>query len=93
MQLNKDGLFGYIDVATTDRHIFALYAGRPWREMQSTEYAAEWVHVYDWNGRLLEFLHLSSPVVGLAVDGDEERLFAYRLDPAPALLSFPLRTP
>lgn len=79
---------GYIDVAATDRHIYALYSGRP--ESHEAPNFARHVHVFDWNGRFLRALRLDMDVFRITVDPTERHLYAIRHDPYPQVLAFNL---
>lgn len=80
--------FGYLDVATTDDRIYALFSGRT-REQGRANYGNT-IHVFDWEGTLVDVLRLDAYVIALAVDGAGESLYGIRHDPFPAILTFEL---
>lgn len=84
----SDTRFGYIDVTTTDGRIFAVFSGRTRGEGEAN--FGNVVHVFDWNGCLLEVLELDSKVVDIAVDANSWTLYAARHLPTPAVLRFRL---
>ncbi|NIU77657.1 MAG: hypothetical protein GWN71_30125, partial [Gammaproteobacteria bacterium] len=63
--------FGYVDVATTEDRIYALFSGQtrggapPGRAVFGL-----YVHVYDWTGQLREVLELDRPAISVAVTED-----------------------
>jgi hypothetical protein len=82
--------FGYVDVAATDRAVYALYSGRTRGGAPGVASFGRAVHVYGWDGRLRRTLALDADVLGIAVDEEARRLYATRHDPSPAVLSYPL---
>lgn len=91
MSTGDDLRFGYLDVAATDREVFALYSGRTRSDHPGRANYGDRVHVYDWSGRLLRVLLLDHSAIGIAVDARAEHLYAVRQDPTPALLRYALR--
>lgn len=81
---------GYIDVAATEGYIFALFSGRTAADFQGRSAYARDVHVFDWNGRLVEILRLDRDVAAIEVDAGRAQLFAIQHDPMPAILRFSL---
>jgi TolB-like 6-blade propeller-like len=82
--------YGYVGVAATDRHILALFSGRTHEPSPRTAGRGEYVHVFDWDGRFVKALRLSSAVSSIAVSPDGSRLYAVRNDPRPGVMEFPL---
>lgn len=80
--------FGYLDVATTKSRIYALFSGRTRAEGRANY--GDMVHVFDWDGRLLEAVQLDAFVISLAVDPAGSTLYGLRHDPFPAVLAFRL---
>lgn len=80
--------FGYIDLATTDDRIYALFSGRTRAEGRAN--FANTVHVFDWSGKLLAIVRLEAFVISLAVDPAGETLYGLRHDPFPAVVEFDL---
>ena len=90
MDSGDDMRFGYIDVATTADRVYALYSGRKRADFPGEANFGEYVHVYDWNARLLEVLRLDAPVITIEVDGDRQTLYAVRHNPRPMLTAYDL---
>lgn len=88
MQFGDDMRYGYTGLAATDQLIFALFSGRMRGGFNSQAPFANFVHVYDWTGRLLRVFRLDVSVVGLAVDSKASRIFALRHDPLPSVVVF-----
>ncbi len=82
--------FGYMDVAPTADRIYALFSGRTRAGHPDEATYGRTVHVFDWNGQLLQALTLDADVMAIAVDEERGRLLAVRHLPTPALLSYPL---
>lgn len=82
--------FGYVDLAATEDHVFALFSGRRQGDYRGTANLGEYVHVFDWSGRFLAELRLDAPVIHIAVDPGTMTLYASRPDPSPAILKYPL---
>ncbi len=79
----------YHRVQANDEYIFALWYGEKWTSIgRDTSYDV--LHVFDWNGRLLKAIKLSSPVNEIFLDtkrnilygsqGDTEHIYAYPID-------------
>lgn len=90
MASGDDMRFGYVDVQTTEDRIFALFSGRTRRDYPGRAVFAEYVHEYDWDGRLRRVLKLDADVLSIAVDAEGKKLFATRWTPTPAVLVYPL---
>ncbi|MBW3554557.1 MAG: TolB-like 6-bladed beta-propeller domain-containing protein [Gemmatimonadetes bacterium] len=88
MASNEEMRFGYLDVATTDDRIYALFSGRTRGEGRANY--GNTLHVFDWSGTLLEIVRLEAHVIALAVDPEGESLYGLRHDPFPAVLEFEL---
>lgn len=82
--------FGYIDVATTEERIYALFSGRMRAGFPGRANYGEYVHVFDWEGDFLEALRLDAEAFTLTVDEENRALYAVRHLPAPAVLSYSL---
>ena len=82
--------FGYVDVAATPRHIYALYSGHTRPERPGKARFGRTVHVYDWSGGLRRVLRLDVETLAIAVSRDEKTLFASVFEPEPAIVRFRL---
>jgi hypothetical protein len=82
--------FGYVDVATTNDRIYALFSGRTRTGHPEDAVYGQTVHVFDWDGTFVSILHLDADVMAIAVDEVRTRLLAVRHVPAPAVLSYDL---
>jgi hypothetical protein len=82
--------FGYVDVATTNDRIYALFSGRTRTGHPEDVVYGQTVHVFDWDGTFVSILHLDADVMAIAVDEVRTRLLAVRHLPAPAVLSYDL---
>lgn len=70
----KNPTYYYDGVAATDHLIFALYAGMP---SESFEGDCHWVHVFDWNGNLLNRIYLRDPATSMWLDEENHLLYTY----------------
>lgn len=83
--------FGYVDLATTDDRIYALFSGRTRGGSPPGEAVfGRYVHVFDWTGRLRQVLELDVPILALAVTEDGRTLYGIRHDPVPGIVVFEL---
>lgn len=90
MASGDDLRFGYVDVAATDEHIYALFSGRTRAGFPGRANYAEYVHVFDWEGTFLEAFRLDIDAFSIAVHEEEGTLFAVRHLPEPAVLRYAL---
>jgi hypothetical protein len=90
MGSGNDLRFGYVDVATTEAHVYGLFSGRVRGEYPKSATYAQEVHVFDWAGRLETVIHLDSDAIAIAVDERDESLYAIRHDPLPAIMRYEL---
>lgn len=83
--------FGYVDLATTDDRIFALFSGQTRAAADpSRANFGSFVHVYDWSGRLQQVLELETPAIAIGVTADGGTLYAVQHDPVPAVVEYAL---
>ncbi len=80
--------FGYIDVATTATRIYALFSGRTRGEGKAN--FGDRIHVFDWNGRLVDVWQLDARLISVAVTPDGSQLYGVRHDPLPAVVHYTL---
>ena len=88
MASGEETRFGYLDVATTDGRIYALFSGRTRADGRANY--GNTIHVFDWNGNLVGVLSLDTDVISLAVDPEGEALYGLRHEPLPAVVEFAL---
>jgi hypothetical protein len=93
MTSGEDMRFGYIDVASTATHIYALYSGRARKEAPGEAHYGQHVQVFDWNGRLVGTYKLDASAVAIAPDPANGQLFAISRRPANALVRYALPPP
>ncbi len=89
--------FYYIDCDATSRYLYALFAGhRTDGPHGGRVRAARYVHVFDWDGQLVNVIGLNHEMSTIAVSGDTtlfaagqngEGIFEYRLEANPAVSS------
>ena len=88
MAIGGDLRVGYVDLASTDDRIYALFSGQLAASAGSTSFYGREIHVFDWSGELLHRLPLDEPAFTIAVDPAGTRLYAIRHDPAPAIIRY-----
>lgn len=81
--------YGYIDLATTKQHIYALYSGR--RREEGGNHG-DTVRVFDWDGNLEEVYELNAAVLGIAVGRAGRTLYATQRAPNLEITEYPLET-
>lgn len=82
--------FGYIDLATTDRRIYALFSGRTRAGFPGQANFGRYIHVFDWSGRLVRVLKLDTPAIAVATDPAGRTLYTIRHEPTPAIMAYDL---
>ncbi len=90
MATDVDVRLGYVDLATTDRYIFALFSGRLRECYKGEAPFGDVIHVFGWNGDLLRVLKLDASVLAIDVDTGTAALYAVRHDPQPAVMRYAL---
>jgi hypothetical protein len=80
---------GYSSVAASDSLVFALFSGRAEAHFPGRHGShGEFVHVFDWDGRLDRVIRLDREVVGIATDRTGSKLYAITERPESAVLVF-----
>lgn len=82
--------FGYVDVAATEDHIFALFSGRRFQQGYDGSEFGDQVHVFDWEGRHLGGMKLDAAALRISVNLTGTRLYAIRHDPQPQVVAYDL---
>ena len=80
----------YLDLALTDKHVYALYSGRTYKEYRLSAFEGETVYVYDWTGNLLKTYQLDVPITRFCIDDEEQVMYATANVPEPTIVSFEL---
>ena len=78
--------FGYLDLAVTDSRIYALFSGRTRDEGDA--FLGDRIHVFDWDGRLVDVWALDARLMAIAITPDGTRLYGARHDPEPAVVLY-----
>lgn len=82
--------YGYLDLAATPRHLFALYSGRRLRDHGEEASAGSELHVYTWTGELVAILRMDTALRAVAVDPADGIAYGTRWEEDPAVVSFEL---
>lgn len=80
--------YGYVDLDATDAHVYALFSGRSEEAFRRDAGLAEYIHIFDWQGRFIKAYHLDRAVTEIALDPGRSLIYAVTRDPEPALLRF-----
>lgn len=86
---NNKEVMGYLDISMGDKFIYALYSGEKEDLNASATYGKE-VHVYDYDGNLVESYKLSQPAFCICVDEDNNALYAATHEPEVAVIRYAL---
>ncbi|WP_298512202.1 BF3164 family lipoprotein [uncultured Kordia sp.] len=68
-----DTKFGYIDLSVSDNKIYALYSGKT-RDDSPFPFGTE-IHVFDWEGNLVNVLEIEKKSTAIEVDTNDKNLF------------------
>lgn len=88
MATNETTLSAYTAVTSTADRIYALYVGRTRGEPGSD--LANRIHVFDWDGNLLDVYRLDRWTGGVAIDPTGNTLYTTSTYPEPAVLRYSL---
>jgi hypothetical protein len=72
---------GYTSVAATEHYVFGLFSGRK-RLPQRTAWAANYVHVFDWDGKLHAVFRLDVDAIRLEVSEELGMLYVVTVPPS-----------
>lgn len=81
---------GYLSVAATQDHVFALFSGRTRASEHSAAESANEIHVFAWDGQLVTAFRLDEDVTKVTVDDGELYLYAVRKGYPTAILRYSL---
>ena len=82
---------GYIALAASERHIFALWSGRTRSGSGPPASSGKTVFAFSWGGRHEGTLVLDRDANAIAVDATEGNLYALATQPLPTLMKYNLR--
>lgn len=81
--------FGYVGLAATQEWIYGLFSGRLWAAHGADASKARSIHMFDWEGELVDILELPRDAVTIAVSEDG-MLYAIEYEPEPRILMYKL---
>lgn len=90
MATGNDLRAGYVGLASTDEHIYALFSGQLRSEAGANTFFGREVHVFDWSGKKVGQIELDEIAAAIAVTPDGRQMFAIRHDPEPAVVRYEL---
>jgi hypothetical protein len=65
----------YKDCAATAGHLYALFSGRGRQFKGEEQSSGEFIHVFDWSGKLVKVYKLDRPVFSISVDQNEQFMY------------------
>ncbi|SFT68418.1 TolB-like 6-blade propeller-like [Algoriphagus locisalis] len=77
----------YADVSLGENSFFALFRGKPFRELSSPENLNR-IFEFDYEGNILNHYQLDFPVYGIAVDEENRAIYGVTVDREPNLVRF-----
>lgn len=77
----------YLDVFPSTNSFFALFFGKPYRELSSPDNLNR-VFEFDYDGNILNQYQLDMPVYGIAVDEENRIIYGVTVDREPNLVRF-----
>jgi hypothetical protein len=92
MSSDESMRMGYADVTATNESIYALFSGRTREGFGQDAPFGRFVHVYDWEGKLLRVLELDAAIISLALSPDGRRMYGAAHDPEPVIMVFDLKS-
>lgn len=87
---SRESPSGYLDMAATGDRLLALFSGRSDADFERRSSYGRDIHVFDWDGRLVEVLRADRDLFAIGIDGETGRLYGVQHDPVPAILVFDL---
>lgn len=72
--INKKSVMGYLSAYVGDKYVYALYSGKPENLDEIATYGDE-IHVFDYDGKMVERIKIERPAFSLVVDESENRIF------------------
>lgn len=85
---DRDTRFGYISMTSSADRVFALFSGRSRAQFPGRANYARELHVFDWNGRLIEVMRLDRDVFAIASNQEGNILYAISHDPDSEIVKF-----
>lgn len=90
MATGNDLRFGYTGLASTNRHIYAMYSGQVRGDGGAYSYFGTEVHVYTWEGERVATFSLDERARAIAVTPDGKLLYAVQWTPEPRIVRYSL---
>jgi hypothetical protein len=77
---------GYLDVAVSSDKVYGLYSGK--LDKEPNYFQSQYIHIYDFDGNLLEILILDTPVCAIDIDNTGDVIYAIAAEGDRRILSF-----
>jgi hypothetical protein len=90
MTSGDDLRFGYIDLASNDSFVFALFSGRQRKHPDGQANYGRYVQVFDWNGRLLSTTALGFSASSITAGATGGQVLAIQRHPASGVVKVDL---
>lgn len=85
---DKKAPFGFTDVVTTDKFVYALYSGKSFEEYGLQDSEGDNLLVYNWQGELIRTYKLDVDVSCICVDDRDKIMYAITNNPDPLIVKF-----
>lgn len=77
--MSKSNKLGYIDIAVTDKYVYALLSGKSTEESGLSAFMGSVICVYDWNGTLVKKFMCNAEMTTICVSADDSIIYAVGL--------------
>lgn len=88
--ISKESPLGYVSITASDKHVYAMYSGKSYKEYADKAFQATDLWVYDWQGELAERFALDIPVSHVRISKDGSCLYAVSCLSEPKIVKFEL---
>lgn len=72
---STDNIFGFCDITSSEKYIYALYSGRTYKSYKNNVDKGKIIFVFDWNGQHIETIHLDEECISISYDSNSENLY------------------
>lgn len=77
--MSKSNKLGYIDIAVTDKYVYALLSGRSIKESGLSAFTGNVICVFDWEGTLHKKIICNTDLTTICVSPDDSMIYAVGL--------------
>jgi len=80
--------FGYIEVVSDDKFIYALYSGKTRSENPGKANFGKFIFKFDWNGNPISMYELDDLVLSITLDRKHNIIYGLKEDTIPKIISY-----